>query len=97
MKTKRLIPYMATPPIEIVKDEMDARGISLEEMAALLEMSVANLNRMFEEGADITPMLAKKLEQAWGIGAGTWLKLQQIYEQDKAEIEQRDKNRAKQQ
>ena len=92
MKTKRLIPYIATPAIEIVKEEMDARGISLEEMAALLEMSAANLNRMFEEGADITPILAKKLEQAWGIDAGTWLKLQANYEQDKAAITQREQN-----
>ena len=93
MKTKRLIPYIALPPIEIVKEEMDARGISLEEMAALLEMSADNLNRMFEEGTDITPILAQKLEQAWGISAGTWLKLQTNYEQDKAAIAQRDKEK----
>lgn len=83
---------MTFPPIETVKDEMDARGISLKEMAKRLDLKPSDLNRMFKTGAAITVPFAQKLEVALGISADVWLTMQANHERDKIAIAQRNDN-----
>lgn len=85
---------MTFPPIETVKDEMEARGISQKEMAERLDMKPSNLNRMFKTGAAITVPFARKLEAALGISADIWLTMQANHERDKIAIAQRDEKEA---
>ena len=89
-----LIPYEAIPPIEIVADEIKARGISQKEFAERLGIKPSNLNRMFKTGAAITIPFAQKLETALGISADNWLKMQANYERDKATMIERDEKEA---
>lgn len=90
---KDLIPCMAVPPIEIVKDEIKARGYSQKEFARMLGMQPSNLSRMFREGAPITCAFALKLEDALGIDAEMWCRLQVRYERNVRKIQQREESR----
>lgn len=80
---------MTFPPIETVKDEMDARGISQKGMAERLDMKPSNLNRMFKTGSAITVPFAQKLEKALGISADVWLTMQANHDRDKTAITQK--------
>lgn len=86
----RIVPFMAVPPIETVKDEMKARGMSQRELASRLGVKPSNLNRMFHYKTAITVPFAEKLEAAFGIPADFWLRMQSSYEKDLAAIEKRD-------
>lgn len=90
----RIVPFMVVPPIESVKDEMNARGMTQKELASRLEIKPSNLNRMFREKSAITVPFATKLESAFGIPADFWLKMQASYEEDLAAIEKKERGRA---
>lgn len=92
--SKRIIPFIAVPPIGIVKDEIEARGISQKEFAERLGMKASNMCRMFKTGAAITVPFARKLEAALGIPADSWLRLQAMYEEDVIAIKQRNEKEA---
>lgn len=98
METNRidnLVPFMATHPTEIIKDEIKARGMSQKELAERLGMKASNVSRMFREKESITSALAVKLEKALGIKTSFWLNAQAGYDKDVAAIEQRnEKERA---
>lgn len=91
----RIVPFMAVPPIETVKDEMKARDMSQKELALRLGMKPSNLNRMFRDKAAITVPFAKKLEAAFDIPADFWLRMQASYEEDLVAIEKRNETEQK--
>lgn len=88
---KRIVPFMATHPLDVVKDEMEARGISKKEFAARLGIAASNLSRMFREKQDVSVRMAEKLEEALDISASFWLDLQAQYDKDEKAIARRDK------
>lgn len=93
METNRIdnqIPFMATSPVEIIKEEIQARGMSQKELAERMGMKASNLSRMFRENESITPMLAAKLECALGIKSSYWLQAQAEYDRDLIAIEARN-------
>lgn len=93
METNRidnLVPFMATHPTEIIKDEIKARGMSQKELADRLGMKPSNVSRMFREKENVTPALASKLESALNIKASFWLNAQAEYDNDVVAIEERD-------
>ena len=93
METNRidnLVPFMATHPTEIIKDEIKARGMSQKELADRLGMKPSNVSRMFREKENVTPALASKLEAALNIKASFWLNAQAEYDNDVVAIEERD-------
>jgi len=81
---------MATHPLDVVKEEIAARGITKKEFAARLGMAASNLSRMFREKQNITTSFAEKLEQALDIDASFWLGLQTSYNKDVNAIAERD-------
>lgn len=94
MATNRIdnqIPFMATHPTEMIKDEIKARGMSQKDFAERLGMKPSNVSRMFREKESITLALATKLEIALGVKASFWINAQVLYDKDVAAIEQRDK------
>ncbi len=86
---RETIPFAATHPTEIIKDEIKARGMSQKELADRMGMKKSNLSR-FLRGENITPAIASKLEDALDIPADMWLKLQIQYEKDIKTISERD-------
>lgn len=84
------VPFMVFHPVELIKDEIKARGMSQKELAERMGMKPSDVSRMFKEKENITPDLAAKLENALGINSSFWLRSQDYYEKDVIAIEQRD-------
>lgn len=85
-----LVPFMATHPLEVVKDELKARGISHKEFASRIGIKPSNFSRMLREKQEITASFAAKLEEVLGIDASFWLRMQSSYIKDVRAIEKRD-------
>lgn len=84
----RGVPFGATHPTEIIKDELKARGMPRKEFAARMGMQAPNVSRLLK-GEDITTATAARLEAALGIPAEQWLSLQAQYERDAGLIAER--------
>ena len=85
------VPSEATNPWENIIDEYKSRGMKQKDFAAALGMHPSNLNRCIKEKSPITPQMAKRLEDVFGIPADFWMRLQICYEEDVANIAKRDK------
>lgn len=83
------IPFRAVHPTEIIKDEIQARGLSKKEMAARMGMKPSNLSRLLG-GENITLPVAQKLEAALGIPADYWMRAQDSFVRDSKAIAARD-------
>ena len=75
------IPYRATHPTEIIKDEIKARSMTQKELAERMGMQAPNLTRLLK-GENITTSIAQKLEAALDIPADFWMHLQTQYDKD---------------
>lgn len=92
METRNnIIPYMATSPGQILKRELEARGITQKEFAEQLGMKPSNLNLVINGKIAITERFALKLQEVLGIDAESWISLQKGYEYDTSMIVQREK------
>lgn len=92
METRNnIIPYMATSPGQILKREIEARGITQKEFAEQLGMKPSNFNLIINGKIAITERFALKLQEVLGIDAESWMSLQKGYEYDTSMITQREK------
>jgi len=78
-------PFAACHPSEIIKSEIEARGMSRTEFAKRMNMQPSNVTRLLK-GEDITVQTAQRLEEALGIPAREWLGLQALYVSDSKKI-----------
>ena len=81
MKTnaKDIISVVATHPGNVLKSELQARGITQKDFAKTLGMPAPNLNEIIKGKRNITKDIAIKLEGALGIPFQTWMNLQTRY------------------
>ncbi len=77
-----MIPGDIFHPGEHLKDEIDARGMSQQELAGKLHMSKSEVSLLVHGHRNITPGIAIKLELALGINAEVWMNLQIKYDID---------------
>ena len=82
-------PFRAVHPSEIIRDEIKARSMTQKELAGRMGMQTSNLSRLLK-GEDITISIALKLEDALGIPADLWMRLQAQYDRDVKAIASRD-------
>ena len=66
-------------PGEMIKDEIEYRGISQKVLAAEIGVSASVLNEVLNGKRAVTTEYALLLEAALGIEADVWLKLQSDY------------------
>lgn len=90
METREYIPFKATHPGNILKDELDSRGISQKEFAQDIGMQKTMLNEIIKGKRAITPEIALSLEKSLGIKADSWVRHQAGYELDCARIKERN-------
>lgn len=76
---KDLIPFVATHPGSILKEELEARGITQKEFAKRIGILPPNLNDVLHGRRNVTKQLAMKLEEALGIPIQSWINLQSRY------------------
>ena len=78
-------PFRAVHPAEIIKDELKARSMTQKELAERMGMQAPNVTRLLK-GENITASIAQKLEDALGIPADFWMRLQTQYDRDIKDI-----------
>lgn len=94
-KTKKLyapdelICAEAIHPGEMLKDELQARGLSQRKFAGIIGMPYTAFNEIINGKRSITTDTALKIEAATGIAADLWLGLQVDYNMQTARHDSR--------
>lgn len=83
-----LTPIIATHPGEVLKDELEARGIKQKDFANELDIAVTQLNEIIKGKRSITPDFAVLLETLLGIDAKFWVNMQANFNLDQAKIKE---------
>ncbi len=76
---RELIPATPIHPGEMLKDELQARGISQRKFAGIIGMPYTAFNEIINGHRPITTDTALKIEAATGITANLWIGLQSDY------------------
>ncbi len=79
-----LMPFVPIHPGEMLKDELEARGLSQRKFAEIIDSSYTVLNEILNGKRPISTEYALKIEAATGIKAHIWLNLQGDYNLQKA-------------
>ena len=78
------------PPVhpgEILREEMDERGLSADSFAQLLDIPASRISALLNGQGDVTRDTARRLSRFLGTTPGLWLNLQRIWESRRAGIE----------
>ena len=75
------VPTHALHPGRELAEELDARGISADDLTADIEHPAAAIRALLAEQQPMTSDLANAVERALGIEAQFWLNLQSLYDQ----------------
>lgn len=88
MKNDEII---ATPPGKTIKEQLKQQHMSQKELAKKMCISDKELALLLEGKALLTTEIANKLEKTLGISASFWNRLEEIYLEKLAIIEERKK------
>jgi HTH-type transcriptional regulator/antitoxin HigA len=87
---KNIVPYKATHPGILIKDELEARpDFKQKDLAKELGVKASFLNEIIKGKRPITPEMAVLLEGVFEIPASYWMKFQYQYEIDNARIKEK--------
>ena len=78
---KRNKEVLATPPGETIKEQLELRGWSPEELAKTTGAYEGDIYNLLEGDIPLSEKTAIKLEQALGLPKSFWLNLEQRYRQ----------------
>jgi addiction module HigA family antidote len=81
----------APHPGEVLKDELDARGLSPHALALALRLPASRISQIVRGQRAITPETALRLARYFGGSAAIWLRLQTAYDLSRAETELADR------
>lgn len=92
MATKEnIIPFEATHPGTLIKDELDARpDLNQRSLAKELGVQPSFLNEIINGKRSISADIAVLLENALEIPAEYWMRFQSQYEIDKARVKEKN-------
>ncbi len=79
MIANNLDPFEPTHPGEVLKEEIEYRGISQKKFAEQIGIPYKNLNDILNCRRPITANTALLVEAALGIESGFWLRMQMDY------------------
>ena len=78
-KSNRLIPARAIHPGEILREELQERGIRQKDFAQTIGVQATHLNEFIKGKRNINENLAMKLESQLGVPFKTWMSLHNGY------------------
>lgn len=94
MVTNTIIPFKATHPGTLIKDELEIRDdITQKDLVMVLGVKPSFLNEIIKGKRPITADIAILLEKALGIPADYWMKFQSQYEIDLTKIKEKNINK----
>ena len=76
----RALSDMAIPPGEVLEEELEARGITWEELAVTLRCTTEDIRELIKAERPFTEAVAAGLEGALGISKQFWLGLEANYQ-----------------
>lgn len=79
MIANNIVPYKSTHPGEVLKEEIEYRGISQKELSLKTGISYSVLNDILNGKRAITEKYALLIEAALGIESDFWLRMQMDY------------------
>lgn len=85
MIANNLKPFLPTHPGEVLKDELEYRGISQRGLANKIGISYSAFNEMLNGKRSLSPELAMMMEAALGVDAAPLLAMQNEYDMLMAE------------
>jgi addiction module HigA family antidote len=74
-------------PGEILKDELEARGLSAHALSIALRLPASRISQIVRGQRGISPETALRLARYFGGSAAIWLRLQATYDLARAEAE----------
>jgi antitoxin HigA-1 len=77
----------APHPGEVLRDELDARGLSAHALAMALRLPASRISQILRGQRAITPDTALRLARYFGGSAAIWLRLQVAHDLSSAEAE----------
>lgn len=96
MTTNAIIPFVATHPGTLIRDELEVRDdITQTELATLLGVKPSFLNEIIRGKRPVTADISILLEKALGIPADYWMRFQSQYEIDTARAKEKNKSKLK--
>lgn len=93
MNKKELIPFAATHPGELLKDELKERKMTQKQLANDTGIKPSVLSETINGKRSISLNVAVALENALGIPADVWMNMQTQYDLDSANIADRNNQR----
>lgn len=88
-RSNNAVPFKATHPGEILREELKERGIKQKDFANAIGVQASHLNEFIKGKRDLNNEFALKLEKHLGIPFEMWANLQKNYEIDCKAIEAR--------
>jgi HTH-type transcriptional regulator/antitoxin HigA len=79
-------PAEAFPPGEFIRDELNARGWTLADLAKIMRWPEPAVSRLIVKNSGITPELAWALAAAFGTSPQFWTNVDSIYRWHSPEI-----------
>ena len=89
MARKKLTPFIATTPGEVLKDELIERGLTVTELSSFMRIAPSYIDDIINAKNSIDASIALSLEKALEIPAIFWLNLQSQYDLDSQNIKQK--------
>ena len=83
MIANNLIPFEPTHPGEMLREELECRGITQTKLANEIGIKVSLLNELINGKRDFTIEYAMMIEAALDIDADFWINLQTAYNKGK--------------
>jgi antitoxin HigA-1 len=77
----------APHPGEVLKDELQARGLSAHALAVALPLPASRISQIVRGERAVTPETALRLVRYFGGSGAIWLRLQVAYDLSRAESE----------
>ena len=74
-------------PGEVLKDELNARGLTAHALAIALRLPASRISQIVRGERGVTPETALRLARYFGGSAAIWLRLQVSYDLARAETE----------
>jgi addiction module HigA family antidote len=71
-------------PGSLLKEEMEARGLSANALSLMLRVPATRLGKILHGERSISPDTALRLEECLGLPAALWMRLQAAYDLDSA-------------
>ena len=86
--------YIAIPPGVTIKEMIDDREITVEQLAARLEESDTFVRDLIDGEVELTEQMAGKLETSLGMNTRFWLNLEHYYREDLINIDKENAQEA---